>query len=889
MAEHEDRTDARTEARTDSQTDSQTDAASAAKPATPPAAVPLKPAAPRSELTASELRPALPLDDNDLMRASATGDSQELLGQQRALDAVRLAIGIDAPGYNVYVSGLRSRHERESVLRLLREKAATMPTPGDWIYVNNFKSPEEPRAIYLEAGKGRELQARMKELVDFVLEQLPKAFRREDFDQERTALRDKYNKRGQELFGNLEARARERGFAIQSTQAGVIFIPLIDGKMPESPEALTAAMAAKPEAERERLAKVQSELQDELGNLMMRQQEMMRELVDDIRAIERSFAARLITPSADELKQHFNNSAVASYLDDVAEHMLSHLERFREVPAEQPGGPPRIAPDDLMNGGRWFEYQVNLLVDNSETKGAPVVSEDAPTYRNLFGTIERWIDPSGRSGTNFMRIISGSFLKAHGGFLILDLEDAVVEPGVWKTLKRSLKAGRMTLETFEPFPFFSVSGLKPEPIEIRNKVVGLGGAYLYNMLYFYDPEFADLFKVKAETRPVVDADQAAAASYAARVGALARREQLGEFDASALRRIVEYGMRIAGDRTRISATLEPIDDLARESAYFARSASTAQLSPARADATRGASATHVASAAHVSAEHVERALIERVLRLNWIEEEIRRLIARGTLVVQIQGSIVGQINGLAVLDVGGYAFGRPSRVTATVALGQAGVINIEREARLSGSTHDKGIMILGGFLRARFAQAHPIAMTASICFEQSYSGIDGDSASSTELYALLSALSGVAIRQDLAVTGSVDQRGAVQAIGGVNEKIEGFYRVCKAVGLTGTQGVMVPRANVANLMLDPETLAAIERGTFHIIPVDTIDQGIELLTGARAGSVDEPGTINYLVDQRLQKMAEQLRQRPLQETRVIESPPTEKPAPKPPAPPEPNR
>ncbi len=866
MAEHDDRPDARTDARADSKTDS--------TPAAAPVA--LVPAAPRAELTAAELRPELPLDADELMRAAATGDSDELLGQQRALDAVRLAIGIEAPGYNVFVSGMRSRQERESVLRLLQEKAATMPTPGDWVYVNNFKSPEEPAAIYLEAGQGRELQARMKELVNFVLEQLPKAFRREDFDQERTALRDKYNKRGQELFANLETHARERGFAIQSTQGGVVFIPLIDGKMPESPEALNAAMTAKPEPERERLAKAQSELQDELGNLMMRQQEMMRELVDDIRAIERSFAARLITPSVIEIKQHFNNPAVADYLDDVAEHMLSHLERFREAQAgEQPGVPQRPAPDD--DGARWFEYQVNLMVDNSETHGAPVVSEDAPTYRNLFGTIERWIDPLGRSGTNFMRIIGGSFLKAHGGFLILDLEDAVVEPGVWKTLKRSLKSGRMTPETFEPFPFFSVSGLKPQPIEIRNKVVGLGGAYLYNMLYFYDPEFSELFKVKAEMRPVVDADRAAAASYAARVGALARREHLGEFDASALRRIVEFGMRIAGERTRISASLEPIDDLARESSYFARGAGAVQAGTARTGATL------------VTAEHVERALTERVLRLNWIEEEIRRLIARGTLVVQIEGSIVGQINGLAVLDVGGYSFGRPSRVTATVALGQAGVINIEREARLSGSTHDKGIMILGGFLRARFAQSHPIAMTASICFEQSYSGIDGDSASSTELYALLSALSGVAIRQNFAVTGSVDQHGTVQAIGGVNEKVEGFYRVCKAVGLTGTQGVMVPRVNLVNLMLDPETLAAINRGTFHIFPVDTIDQGIELLTGVRAGSVDEPGTINYLVDQRLQKMAEQLRQRPMSETRVIESPPVEKPPPKPPGPPEPPR
>ncbi|HEY9157622.1 ATP-binding protein [Candidatus Binatus sp.] len=819
---------------------------------------------PPAELDASELKGQVPLDAVSLERAASSDGDLELFGQSRALDAIRLAIGIDAAGYNVFVSGLRSRHERESVLRLLSERAATMPTPGDWVYVNNFRNPESPVAIYLRPGQGVELRARMTELIGFVLEQLPKAFRREDFDQERAALRDKYNKRAQGLFGNLETRARERGFAIQSTPTGqVIFIPLIDGKMPESPEALGKAMAAKTDAEREQLAKVQGELQDELGTLMLRQQEMMRELIDDIRAIERAFAARLITPSIEELKHHFNSPAVEAYLNEVAEHMLGNLDRFREAPAEQ-GPRPAAAIED---GARWFDYQINVMVDNSATRGAPVVLEDAPTYRNLFGTIERWIDPLGRSGTNFTRIIGGSFLKSHGGFLVFDLEDAAVEPGVWKTLKRSLKSGRMTLETFEPLPFFSMSGLKPEPIEIHNKVVVLGGAYLYNLLYFYEPDFADLFKVKAEMRPSVAADGAAAAHYAARVGALARRENLPPFEAGALAKIVEFGMRMAGDRSRVLAMLEPIDDLARESAYFARN----EL------------------AQRVTGAHVERALGERMLRLNFIEEEIRRLIGEGTLIVHIRAASVGQINGLAVLDVGGYSFGRPARVTATVALGQAGVINIEREARMSGSTHDKGIMILSGFIRARFGQRHPIAMTASICFEQSYSGIDGDSASSTELYALLSALSGVPLRQDLAVTGSVDQYGTVQAIGGVNEKVEGFYRVCKAIGLTGTQGVLVPRTNVSNLMLDPETTGAIERGEFHIYPINTIDRGIETLTGVRAGTIDEPGTINHLVDQQLKRMADILRERPLGETRVVQEPAPNPPAPKPPAPPEPPR
>jgi predicted ATP-dependent protease len=830
----------------------------------PGAAPDLKPAAAIAELDADALHARVPVDPIELLRASQALEAGELLGQQRALDAIRLAIGVDAPGYNVFISGLRTRNERDSALRLLDEKAAAMPTPGDWVYVNNFRSPEAPVAIYLKAGQGRELSQHMHDLVSYVLEQLPKAFRREDFDRERTALRDKYNKRAQELFGGLEGRARERGFALQGSPTGqIIFIPLVEGKMPESPEALQKFMNSLPDERREQLARAQTELQDDLAKLVLRQQEVMRELVEDIRGIERAFASGLITPAVEEIKRHFNNPGVTTYLDQVADHMLSHLDRFREASEPRQGEEQRASQE----APRWFDYQVNVLVDNSSTKGAPVVSEDAPTYRNLFGTIERWIDPLGRSGTNFTRIIGGSYLKSHGGFLVLDLEDAAVEPGVWKTLKRSLKSGRMTIETLEPIPFFSTSGLRPEPIEVKTKLVVLGGPYLYNLLYFYDNEFSELFKIKAEMRPAVDVDRDAALHYATRVGTLARREAMPPFSAEALAGIVEYGMRLAGDRSRVVAMLEPIEDLARESAYFARADQSAR----------------------VEASHVEKALSERVLRLNFIEEEIRRLIARGTLVVKIKGTAVGQINGLAVLDVGGYSFGRPSRVTATVAMGQAGLINIERESRLSGSTHDKGVMILSGFLRSRFGQKEAIAMTASICFEQSYSGIDGDSASSTELYALLSVLSGVPIRQELAVTGSVDQYGNIQAIGGANEKIEGYYRVCKAIGLSGTQGVMVPRANVENLMLEPEVVAAVAAGRFHIYPIETIDQGIELLTGARAGAIDEPGTINHLVADRLHKLSEALRSRGAGETRIIHEAAPVAPQPKPPAPPEPQR
>ena len=422
---------------------------------TPPETKPveLKLAAKPTELAPPDLRGAPPLNAQELLAASKGGAGEELLGQGRAFDAIRMAIGINGPGYNVFIAGVRSREERESVMKLLAEKAASMPTPGDWVYVHNFRTPEAPCALYLKPGDGRRLRDAMNGLIDSIIEQLPKAFRREDFDQERTALREKYNKRAQELFGGLEQKAREKGFAIQTTQTGqVLFVPLIEGKMPESPEALNKAMQEKTDEQREQLGKAQVALQEEFGSVVLKQQELMRDLVEDIRSIERSFAARLINPLIAELKARFENPVVSAYLDHIAEHILDNLDRFREnegARQAQPGLPP--VPEE---GRRWFEYQVNVMVDNSETKGAPVVNEDAPTYRNLFGTIERWIDPLGRSGTNFTRIISGSFIKSHGGFLVLDMEDAAIEPGVWKALKRSLKSGRVTVETFEPFPFF---------------------------------------------------------------------------------------------------------------------------------------------------------------------------------------------------------------------------------------------------------------------------------------------------------------------------------------------------------------------------------------------------------------------------------------------------
>jgi ATP-dependent Lon protease len=529
------------------------------------------------------------------------------------------------------------------------------------------------------------------------------------------------------------------------------------------------------------------------------------------------------------------SAEVDTYLAEVKTHIVDNLDNFKEQERQSPAAlpfMPLLPPQELF-----LEYEVNVVVDNSATKGAPVIVESSPTYANLFGSIERVVDRAGRLVTNFTRIKAGSLLRAHGGYLIFNLEDALTEPAVWKMLKRTLKSGRIEMETYEPFAVFSTSGLKPEPIEMQVKVVTVGSPYLYHLLYSLDEEFREIFKVHADFRRVMELDAQHVPAYGNWVAQICRDEGLPHFDQSAVARLVEFGARKAGDRQKISAAYADVADLVRESAYWAR----------RDNSTV------------VSARHVQRALEQRVFRADRIEQDLRELITQGTVLVDIDGRKVGQVNGLAVLQLGEHSFGQPSRVTASVGMGQAGIVNIERESRLSGPIHDKGLLILSGYLRNRYGQDKPLALSASLCFEQSYSGVEGDSASSTELYAMLSRLAELPVRQDLAVTGSVNQWGEVQAIGGANEKIEGFFDVCRIRGLTGTQGVMIPVANVRHLVPRPDVIEAVAQGKFHIYPIRTIDEGIELLTGVRAGTAEEEGTVNYLVNRRLLDLATKLK------------------------------
>lgn len=791
-----------------------------------PSKASLQPAASPTELQAADLRFQVSLSV-DFHTTAELAPGHDFVGQERAQAALELGLGIASGGFNIFVSGLTGADKLEALRGWVAHQAAQVPTPGDWVYVHNFAQPDTPRAIALAAGRGCRLKHLMNELVKTLREELPKAFRQEAFDKEKTQLKDKYVAQARALSTELEARAREKGFAIQASPDGnIILIPIVNGRPLESPEEFTRLS----EEQRKAIAANQRQVAQELAAFTTKQQEIMRAMAEDVRLVEKRFGEALLTPLLAAISQEMNRAEVEQYLAEVKAHIIEHLDDFKEQERPAPPFPflPVPSPQELF-----LEYDVNVVVDNTHTKGAPVLVESSPTYLNLFGTIERVVDRGGRLVTNFTRIKSGSLLRAHGGYLIFNLEDALTEPAVWKVLKRTLKSGRIEMETYEPFALFATSGLKPEPVQIHVKVVVTGSPLLYQLLYAWDEEFREIFKIHADFRHTMELDAQHLLAYGQWVAQVCRQEGLPHFDRSAVERLVEFGARQAGDRQKVAAASAEITDLVREAAYWARKDNG-----------------HL-----VSARHIQKALDQRVFRSNRIEEELRELITQGTILVDIDGRKVGQINGLAVLQIGEHSFGRPSRVTASVAMGQAGIVNIERESRLSGSIHDKGLLILSGYLRNRYGQDKPLTLSASLCFEQSYSGIEGDSASSTELYALLSRLADLPARQDLAVTGSVNQWGEVQAIGGANEKIEGFFDVCRVHGLTGQQGVLIPASNVRNLILRADVIDAVAQGKFHIYPIRTIDEGIALLTGVRAGTVEEEGTVNGLVNHRLRDLA----------------------------------
>ncbi|MBN2355218.1 AAA family ATPase, partial [candidate division KSB1 bacterium] len=665
--------------------------------------------------------------------------------------------------------------------------------------------------------------------------------------EQREALLDKYNEQQNALLKNFEKKARAEKFALVQIQMGPYtkpdVLPIFDDK-PVTFEGLAELVKAGKLTEKdvERLQKKYTELSKELAKIFKDNQKLQREKKAKLIELDREIIKPTIEENIGEIKSQFDHEKVTEYLDAVLEGILDHLDIFRMQPEEE--GPAsnlkrvKGRPDRTV----LQEYRVNVLVDNSDKDRAPVIFENSPTFSKLFGTVERVMDGRGQWRTDFTRIRAGSFLMANGGYLVLNALDVLLEPGVYTTLKRVLKNRAAEITTFDPYMMFSITALKPEPIDVNVKVIMIGDPHLYQLLYLADDDFRKIFRIKAEFDSVMTNDAVNLLKYAEFIKMICDDQKLLPFDHSAVAEVAEYGVRVAGRQNKLSTRFSRISDLLREANFYAAEE----------------------NAGMVKAKHVDKALQESIQRRNLAEEKIQELIKEGTILIDTEGARVGQVNGLSVLSLGDYIFGQPSRITAQVALGRNGITNIEREVELSGPSHDKGVLILSGYLQSKFAQDKPLSINASICFEQSYSGVEGDSASSTEIYALLSRLADLPIRQDLAVTGSVNQNGEIQPIGGVNEKIEGFYQVCKARGLTGTQGVLIPRQNVADLMLKNEVVNAVKEGKFAVYPVDRVEDGIELLTGLPAGQRDAGGkyparSVYGKVDAKLRQYAEQLR------------------------------
>jgi predicted ATP-dependent protease len=758
-------------------------------------------------------------------------DLEDAIGQERALRSIEFGLDMQGTGFNLFISGETGTGRASTIRSILRKRTVDEPQPCDWLYVHNFKDHDAAVSLSLPAGKGGGLAADMKELIQAFKEDIPKALESREYENRRTEILETYQATNSELFQALEKKCEKRGFTLQRTVSGLVAVPQKEGRnyTQEEYEAL-------PQKKREKLEKDGKWLTERLNEVLRQVRESEKATKDALSQADRELGMSCLGHRLDPLRQKYGEfPKVPAYLEAVQEDILNNLEDFKpQAPQSQIPGlkMPRQEPT--------FErYEVNVLVDNLEAKGAPVIFESNPTYNNLFGRIEHVMQYGGVAVTDFTMIRSGALHRANDGYLVIDAREVLINPFVWDALKRCIRTGEIRIEdVLEQYRFMTMVSLKPEPVPLQAKIILVGSPWIYYLLFHLDPDYRKFFKVKAEFDNRVARTPEIMRDYALFVATHCRCEKLLHFDRSGVARLLEYTSRMVEDQEKLSSQFMEIADFIREAGFWAQKDGHAI----------------------VSGDDVQRAAEEKLYRVNRIEERLQELYDDGTIMVDTDGEVTGQINGLSVISLGDHTFGRPSRITARVYTGQAGMVNIEREVKLSGPIHDKGVMILTGYLGGIFAVKRPLSLSASICFEQSYNGVEGDSASSTELYALLSALSGVPIRQGIAVTGSVNQRGIIQPIGGVNYKIEGFFAVCKSKGLTGRQGVMIPKANERHLMLQDGVVAAVAAGRFHIWSVETIEQGIEILTGMAAGTRAKrgtfpKGTLYHLVDARLRRMA----------------------------------
>jgi lon-related putative ATP-dependent protease len=789
-----------------------------------------------SEVPINELRPSCDLSAFNFQTTAEIEPHVGLIGQDRALDALKFGLSIEGKGFNICVSGEPGTGRRTATLEYLESLAKTKTPPDEWCYVNNFIDPHRPRALRFTPGQGRTFAHAMDMMITEARTRIPRTFESDDYVKRRDEITHFVAQHHETVFSELAKRAHDQGFLLQGSPQGFFLVPMA-GEKPMDDQAFMSL----PQEEQKSILDRREQLMGQLRDVMKQEQGFEATAAERLAELQRTVATNVVDSLVDHLlEQYQSNTEVAQYLLEVRRDMIEHIDDFLR-PQESPLPIPMpLAAREATSPLR--KYKVNLLVDCADVECAIVEFESNPTPQRLFGRIEKEA-LFGAVTTDFTMIRPGSLHRANGGYLVVDFDDVLQYPLSWNELKRTIRTGELTIEEMgDRLGFIETKTVRPEPIPWTGKIVAIAREQVYRLLYSLDPDFRELFKVKADFDLHIDWTQEHEQQYAGLIAGQTRREALLPLDKAAVGRIVEEGARLAEDHDKLSIRFGELTDIVREASYWA--------------SRDGAPV--------VTAPHVRKAVDERTYRVNLIEEHVRDSVARGIIVVDTDGEAVGQLNGLSVVDLGDTAFGQPSRITATVGVGREGVIDLQREARLSGPIHSKAVLTLEGFLVDRYAKDTPLSMAARLSFEQNYGGIEGDSATCAETIALLSRLTNLPVNQAYAITGSMDQRGEVQAIGGANHKIEGFYDVCRARGLTGRQGVVIPASNVQHLMLRDDVVQAVKDGKFSIHKVSTIDEALELMTGVPAGELREDGTyppdsVNGRVQAALKDLAERLR------------------------------
>jgi lon-related putative ATP-dependent protease len=785
------------------------------------------------ELSYRDLDNRCNLDSLPFKNTSELSTYEGIIGQERASTAMKFGLKMKMRGYNIYMSGPTGTGKTSFAKQIIGEIAANQRRPDDWCYIYNFSQPNQPIAINLPAGTGKQFQQDMEDFTKIIKQEIVNAFDNDQYEKEKSEIMDEYENRKNELLDKLSKDAEEHGFKVNTGSSGIYFMPIIEGRTISEEE-----YSNLDEETKGKINEKTNILQQDTLDIIRKLKSNDRETEQKVSEWENRIVLLALGVHINDLKEKYKKfDFIEKYLGEVQQDILDNLDDFREeeVSEEQQ---QVIIPWMQKTETPINKYKVNVLVDNGGIKGAPVIIDSNPTYSNLIGKIE-YENEFGSVSTDYTKIKPGLFHMANGGYLILQAKDILSNPQSYEAINRVLKTKKITIENMkDQTGVVAVTAIKPQPIPVDLKVILVGSTSIYQLLYEYEEDFRKLFKVKVDFDEEMDRNDENILKLSKFISGFCRKENTLHFDRSGVAKVVEYTSWLVEDKNKLSTRFNEIVEILCEACMWAED-----------DGAR-----------MVKAKHVERAIAEKAYRCNRLDKKLLEMLNDGTIMVDTDGTEVGQINGLTVMDMGDYSFGKPSRITASTYIGESGIVNVEREVDLSGTSHSKGVLILSGYIGQKYAQEFPLSLSASLCFEQLYGGVDGDSASSAELYAILSSLAEVPIKQSIAVTGSVNQKGEIQPVGGVTYKIEGFFELCKLRGLTGEQGVIIPYQNINNLILNEEVLDAVRKKLFHIYPVKTIDEGIELLTGKKAGEKGSDGkykkdTINYLVNLKLERFA----------------------------------